>query len=70
MFVNPLLAAAVIELVVSGFIFIADDDIAIAHRGPAMVHFAPNSDAIGRVCGPGNPTTLMPREILEPIRRP
>jgi hypothetical protein len=35
--INPLLAAAIIEFVVSGFIFIADDHVAIANRGAAVV---------------------------------
>jgi len=35
--INPLLAAAIIEFVVGGFIFIADDHVAIANRGAAVV---------------------------------
>ena len=37
MLINPLLAAAIIEFVVGGFIFIADDHVAIANRGAAVV---------------------------------
>ena len=35
--INPLLAAAIIEFVVGGFIFITDDHVAIANRGAAVV---------------------------------
>ena len=37
MLINPLLAAAIIEFVVGGFIFITDDHVAIANRGAAVV---------------------------------